>query len=194
MPNTLPIGQIATLIFDLRNANDLFGTYFHNREADNDKPWVALEYDVCGGGVCLINLPILINGYPPFLDTYEPNNTFDEATTISPSTPYTSFIWLPTDEDWFQFNVNIPPNKARFIDIWLEDIPLNADYDLALYNPTGDELDISNNGGNTNEHIREWVEAGGAYRAKIYPYDNSFNQSDAYSLTVEISIAPFRRP
>ena len=72
--------------------------------------------------------------------------------------------------------------------------PVGVDYDLALYDPNETELATADNWGNVDEHIREWVSEGGAYRARIYPYDNTFSQSDTYSLTVEISIAPFRKP
>lgn len=64
-------------------------------------------------GYIITFLPTTLKYHPAPQDTYEPNDTLNEATPISEGLTYTTYIWGNNDVDWFRFNVNVPVGKER---------------------------------------------------------------------------------
>ncbi len=124
---------------------------------------------------------------PDHTDTYEPNDTFGTAYLISRDRWYYSYIWTPTDHDYYRFYIEAPP--SAYVYAWLESIPSGTNYDLRLYNPSGTLLASSTNGGNADEYIKKWVDQSGYYRVLVYPYSGS-HQNDTYQLQVSRGTAP----
>ena len=137
-------------------------------------------------------------------DKYEDNNSFSQATrldsNLTHSNDYSFSInatlhrneWLwglikrEVDEDYFRFDVM----GNATIDVTLDNIPQNCDYDIGLYSHdniaySGKEsislLSQSRNGSNLSERIR--MSAGpGTYYLRVYPYNNTFDAANEYHL------------
>ncbi len=124
---------------------------------------------------------------PAHTDTYEPNNTFDTAYSISRDCWYESYIWTPADYDYYKFPVGV--QRSAYIYAWLQSIPPGTDYDLRLYSPSGTLLASSTNSGNADEYIRKWVDQSGYYRVLVYAYSGS-HQYDTYQVKVAQGTAP----
>ncbi len=124
---------------------------------------------------------------PAHPDTYEPNNTFDTAYFISRDRWYSSYIWTPTDNDYYKFSVGV--QRSAYIYAWLQSIPPGTNYDLRLYSPSGTLLASSTNTGNADEYIRKWVDQSGEYRILVYSYSGS-HQHDTYQVKVSQGTAP----
>lgn len=92
----------------------------------------------------------------------------------------------------FKVNITVPFEEARYIDVWLTDIPASTNYDLTLYHPNESLLQTSNESANNDEHLRQWVDESGDYYIQIESSDSSFSRSGSYSLMLEVSQAPVR--
>jgi hypothetical protein len=120
-------------------------------------------------------------------DTYENNNTTGTAKTIAVNTNITARIGSSTDLDWFRFSNT---SAARNIRIDLTGLP--ADYDVRLYNPSGTQVGISQNGGTTSEAIVFNTTTTGTWRIQVYGYQGAFNSTLCYTLRASISASTFR--
>ncbi|MFN5620491.1 MAG: M43 family zinc metalloprotease [Flavobacteriales bacterium] len=120
-------------------------------------------------------------------DTYESNNTSGTAKTIAVNTNITARIGSSTDVDWFRFSNT---SSARNIRIDLTNLP--ADYDVRLYNPSGTQVAISQNGSTTSEAIVYNTTLTGTWRIQVYGYQGAFNSSLCYTLRASISASTFR--
>jgi hypothetical protein len=120
-------------------------------------------------------------------DTYESNNSSSAAKTISVNTNITARIGTSTDTDWFRFSNT---SAARNIRIDLTNLP--ADYDVRLYNPSGTQVGISQNGGTTSEAIVFNTTTTGTWRIQVYGYQGAFNSTLCYTLRASISASTFR--
>ncbi|MFM7234650.1 MAG: M43 family zinc metalloprotease [Flavobacteriales bacterium] len=120
-------------------------------------------------------------------DTYESNNTSSAAKTIPVNTNITALISSSTDKDWFKFSNT---STARNIRIDLTTLP--ADYDVRLYNPSGTQVAISQNGGTTSEVIIYNTTVTGTWQLQVYGYNGAFNTSLCYTLKASISASTFR--
>ena len=120
-------------------------------------------------------------------DTYESNNSSSAAKTISVNTNITALIGTSTDTDWFRFSNT---SAARNIRIDLTNLP--ADYDVRLYNPSGTQVGISQNGGTTSEAIVFNTTTTGTWRIQVYGYQGAFNSTLCYTLRASISASTFR--
>jgi hypothetical protein len=120
-------------------------------------------------------------------DNYESNNTSSAAKTIPVNTNITARIGSSTDVDWFRFSNT---STARNIRIDLTSLP--ADYDVRLYNPSGTQVAISQNGGTTSEAIVFNTTITGTWRIQVYGYQGAFNSSLCYTLRASISASAFR--
>jgi len=120
-------------------------------------------------------------------DTYESNNTSGTAKTIAVNTNITARIGSSTDLDWFRFSNT---STARNIRIDLTGLP--ADYDVRLYNPSGTQVAISQNGSTTSEAIVYNTTITGTWRVQVYGYNGAFNASLCYTLRASISASSFR--
>jgi hypothetical protein len=120
-------------------------------------------------------------------DTYENNNSSNAAKTISANTNITARIGTSTDTDWFRFSNT---SAARNIRIDLTNLP--ADYDVRLYNPSGTQVGISQNGGTTSEVITFNTTITGTWRIQVYGYQGAFNSTLCYTLRASTSASAFR--
>ena len=120
-------------------------------------------------------------------DTYESNNTTGTAKTIAVNTNITARIGSSTDLDWFRFSNT---SAARNIRIDLTGLP--ADYDVRLYNPSGTQVAISQNGSVTSEAIVYNTTTTGTWRIQVYGYQGAFNSTLCYTLRASISASTFR--
>ena len=120
-------------------------------------------------------------------DTYESNNTTGTAKTIAVNTNITARIGSSTDLDWFRFSNT---SAARNIRIDLTGLP--ADYDVRLYNPSGTQVAISQNGSITSEAIVYNTTTIGTWRIQVYGYQGAFNSTLCYTLRASISASTFR--
>jgi hypothetical protein len=89
--------------------------------------------------------------------------------------------------DWFRFSNT---SAARNIRIDLTGLP--ADYDVRLYNPSGTQVGISQNGGTTSEAITLNTTITGTWRIQVYGYQGAFNSTLCYTLRASISASTFR--
>ena len=120
-------------------------------------------------------------------DTFESNNTTGTAKTIAVNTNITARIGSSTDLDWFRFSNT---SAARNIRIDLTGLP--ADYDVRLYNPSGTQVGISQNGGTTSEVITFNTTITGTWRIQVYGYQGAFNSTLCYTLRASTSASAFR--
>ena len=120
-------------------------------------------------------------------DTYESNNSSSAAKTIPVNTNITARIGTSTDTDWFRFSNT---STARNIRIDLTNLP--TDYDVRLYNPSGTQGAISQNGSITSEAIVYNTTTTGTWRIQVYGYQGAFNSTLCYTLRASISASTFR--
>jgi hypothetical protein len=124
---------------------------------------------------------------PTCTDTYESNNTTGTAKTIPVNTNISAIISSSTDRDWFRFS-----NTSTQRNIRIDLTTLPADYDVRLYNPSGSQVAISQNGGTTSEVITFNTTTVGTWRVQVYGYNGAFNSSACYTLRASISASSFR--
>ncbi|MFM2316029.1 MAG: hypothetical protein RLZZ155_361, partial [Bacteroidota bacterium] len=89
-----------------------------------------------------------LSAFPTCTDSYETNNSTNQAKSITVNTNVLAKISSATDQDWFKF-ANTTTNK----NIKIELTTLPADYNVALYNPSGTLVASSLNSGTSNEAI-----------------------------------------
>ncbi len=123
--------------------------------------------------------------YPntPTEDTYEPNNTFATATTISNNASISmANIHTESDIDCYKFNISTP----MVVSISLSNIPTNCNYDLSLYNSSYGQCGASSNTGNFSEAITFTASIGSYYIMVRSCYGSSPTK---YHLTLSSSIS-----
>ncbi|MBU1698671.1 MAG: PPC domain-containing protein [Candidatus Eisenbacteria bacterium] len=132
--------------------------------------------------LCLFTILLVgATGIASAEDSFEPNNTIEDAYPIESGITYESWISVPGDVDLYTFEVTI----AGAIDISLTSLP--ADYDLYLfrYNPEEDSWDwvaFSNNWGSEDEEIHESNMPTGTYIIDIEGYEDVYDANDSYLL------------
>jgi hypothetical protein len=115
------------------------------------------------------------------LDTYEPNDDFDNAWFLSPGI-ITSFICCDvTDYDYFKFSVD----AGDLIDLKLYDLP--ADYNLCLFDPFEAQMACSDNGGTTAETITETASSSGDHYALVYGMQGACDSDNSYTFEVQVT-------
>lgn len=118
------------------------------------------------------------NSNPNCSNDNEPsNNSLSTAPAISTGADKQSLIGSNSDTDFWKFTLNSSQNAT----ITLTTLP--ADYDLALFNSNGAQLEASANSGTTNESIVIPL-AAGTYFARIIGYNGVFSNSQCYTLRV----------
>ncbi len=115
---------------------------------------------------------------PTPFDTYEPNNSFDQAGLVSSDNPVVSYISYSLDRDFFKFNV--PTSGTLYVS--LTNLP--ADYDVYLYNPARQEMDASFNGGQTPEYITKTITAPGLYFTLVQGAGPVYDPIKPYKLLI----------
>ena len=94
-------------------------------------------------------------------DTYEPNNSFDQAIRVYSGVVYQSYSCNSDDLDYFKFYAA----DGQRITIDLYDMEINSE--LALYDPSQSEVATSRNSGPTPEHIDHTATSTGWHFAMI---------------------------
>lgn len=113
---------------------------------------------------------------PTTTDTYEPNDTIDQAYAASFGTTYNSYISTSTDVDYYKLTTT----EAGTIALSLSN--LAGDYDLYLLNSSGTQLAKSENGSTTSEAISYSASAAGTYYVKVVGYNGAMSTTKAYAL------------
>ncbi|SFX66753.1 thermolysin [Thermoactinomyces sp. DSM 45891] len=148
----------------IQSATDLFGT------GSKEVSAVTNAWSNVGVGG---NSPD--NPDQPSGDPYESNDTRATAYKISSGTTYNGKITSRTDEDWFR----LTKSTSGIISVRLTNLP--EDYDLYLYDSSGNLLTYSEEGGKTSESISYRGSARATYYIKVVGYDGK-NSSTAYAL------------
>lgn len=152
----------------IQAAADLYGA------ASNEVTQTTNAWDAVGVGIAVPP--------PPCSDIFESNNTRATAKTLPLNTDNTALVSSSTDKDWFTFTTTSAAPKLK---VSLTNLP--ADYDLRLYNSSGTQLAISQNGGTTDETItRNTATAGAKYYVQVYGYAGA-NSTSCYTLRVTTS-------
>lgn len=161
---------------------------YMNENTDFEQAKVGLEqaatdlYGVNSAEVTAINNSFnsVGVGQPPVDDSndpYESNDTMETSYPINIGTRYQSYISSNTDVDYYKLNVNKPGDMC----IALSDLPF--DYDLDLYNPSGQVIGSSASGSTSSEFINFNAGEIGNYYIRVYPY-SGFSTTQKYSLIV----------
>lgn len=129
-----------------------------------------------------------LSAFPTCNDTYETNNSLNQAKTIAVNTNVLAKFATSSDQDYFKF-VNTTANKN--IKIELSTLP--ADYQVALYNPSNQLVGSSLNTGTNNEVIIYNTNTVGTYRIRVYKAGTAFNATYCYTLRASISASTFVR-
>ncbi|MDF2881034.1 MAG: zinc metalloprotease [Clostridiaceae bacterium] len=111
-------------------------------------------------------------------DSYEPNNTASQAYSINKGTIYNAYIGNSTDVDYYKFT----QSSIGYINVSLTNLP--GDYDLYLYNSSGNLVARSYNSGTLAESISYYARKTGTYYVKVIGYNGAYSTSMAYSLKV----------
>ena len=120
-------------------------------------------------------------------DIWESNNTISTAKTISTNTDITGQISSTTDKDYFKFTTTSPNTYIR---INLTNLP--ADFDIRLYNSSGTQLAISQNGSTTSEQIIRNTTTAATYYIQVYGYNGANSTTVCYNLRVNVGSTAFR--
>jgi hypothetical protein len=121
-------------------------------------------------------------------DVYEPNNSISAAKTISVNTSIQALIGASGDNDYYKFTTTTAAPKIR---VQLTNLPL--DYDIRLYNSSGTQIGISQNGGTTPEQIvYNSSSAAATYYVRVYGYNGAYSASSCYTLTVNTQASNFK--
>lgn len=110
-------------------------------------------------------------------DSYEPNDTISQAYRVYSSTSYSSYIFTPSDKDFYKIYVN----NGKYMDINLTNVP--GDYDLYLYNQSGTLVAYSENGYGSSERIVYKAKYTGYYYILVIGYNGSYSNTQKYTLT-----------
>lgn len=125
---------------------------------------------------------------PTCNDTFENNNSTNQAKTISVNTNVLAKISSATDQDWFRFS-NTSTNRNIKIDL----TTLPANYNVSLFAPNGSLLLSSTNAGTANEVIIFNTNTVGTYRVRVFNVSSAFNSTLCYTLRASISASTFVR-
>jgi len=114
-------------------------------------------------------------------DTYEPNNDWSSAYSVSGPTTLTSYISTATDEDWYKLTVTWPGHLRLFLDV-----PNGYDYDLSLYGdpPPWPSMRVSDGGVSADETIEYTILNTGTYYVCVDGYGSSYSSTTPYQLSI----------
>lgn len=115
--------------------------------------------------------------YPP-KDSYESNDTFASATSLTLNSSKTATINHPDDVDFYKFTIS----GENYVDVLLSGIPSGCVYDMAVYNGRGDSylLTTVTGSGTTREYTATLNS--GTYYVKIYSRNQSTYGSLKYTI------------
>jgi hypothetical protein len=140
---------------------------------------------VCSGSIKSTFSTIMsftTEGFCPYLNTYEPNETMATAAQIGTNTEVKAGIPEIVDHDWYKFSNN---GASKKIKVQLYNLP--ADYDLVLYNSAGIVVGESHNPGTTAEKVIYNTGKVGTYYIHVYGVSGAASSQDCYSLKALLS-------
>jgi hypothetical protein len=123
----------------------------------------------------------------PFDYYWEPNNVFEQATSITPGsnpnnpTTFIAAISTATDVDFYKFNVTTAHAQA-----YIGLVRLPQDYDLYLYNGTRTLIDYSINSSSAGEYITRTLQSG-LYYIKVSSANGGY---DYRPYTLQVTLVP----
>jgi len=138
--------------------------------------WPSYDVPVCVDGPCLTFIPLALKDYSAPADTYEPNDSRDQAWRIYAGGIYDSYVWYDGDNDYYKFILS-----RGVVQIQLTNIPAGCNYDLYLYDAEGKELTKSVNPDQNNEEVTWSVSTGSTYYVRVRPV-YGYSQSHPYRL------------
>ena len=180
--NTSPADAWYYSSIDLAAYPDLFGMTVRIvfRGSTNESLPTSFFIDQVGLQVC--TTPAC-----PY-DWKEPNDTLEGAAAIAAGISYYTLYICPSgDEDWYRFSAGVDDA----LDVTLYNLP--ADYDLALYDPAGERVGHSTNGGTAPEQILWAAAAAGEYRVRVYGSDGAWSTTQ-YTLRVDLTLPATATP
>lgn len=110
------------------------------------------------------------------------NGTTTGAANISLNTDIKGTISTKGDNDYYRFTIT----TGGTITVTLTTLPAN--YQLALLNSSGTQINLSQNNGTANETINATV-AAGTYYARVFPKGNVSNANSCYTLKIQTGTA-----
>ena len=135
-----------------------------------------------------IQLPVIARNYSTFYssgDTYEYNDVQANAYALPSPGAYDSYIWTPSDVDWYSIAVS----TLGQVTINLDNVANGADYDLEFYTASGLLIGGSWWSGNHSEKVNFYPVQTGSYYIKVTPFNGSSKQA-AYRLKVAYNGSP----
>jgi hypothetical protein len=129
-----------------------------------------------------VNLPMIIASGSAG-DIYEPNNSFSQAWgPLASNQVYHSYMGSNSDT-WDFYYFDMPSGHS--VEVWLQNIPNNANYNLQLFDASHNRIGYSGNSGHANEHIRlNWTNSGHYYIAVLRAPNSPYSAMQPYSLRV----------
>jgi Zn-dependent metalloprotease len=120
---------------------------------------------------------------PPLCNNnFEPNNTLSAALPVILNKDTVALIATSTDKDWYKFTTD---KSAPNFSIFLTNLP--ADYDVRLFNSTGTQLKVSQNGGTADERIVYNTTSTATYYIQVVGFSGAYNATKCYLLRVSTS-------
>ncbi len=116
------------------------------------------------------------------LDPFEPNNTFEQATALTPGAPLLAYIDTVADIDYYKLTV---PAAGRQIAVSLTQLP--ADYDLYLTDAARALVAWSRYGGLANEYIFYTAPSAGTYYLWVVGYNKAYDPAQSYRLLAQVN-------
>lgn len=117
----------------------------------------------------------------PSSDSYESNNTFSTATTLSNNSTLKANINHPDDVDFYKFTLS----SKSYVELTLSGIPSNCKYNIELFSGPYDSDSYWLFGDYTADKIKQnnRILTAGTYYVKIYTYNNAYSATK-YSLSL----------
>lgn len=128
----------------------------------------------------LVTALLALPASPVMADTFEPNDTPQQASELPSGVAVESFISSLSDLDFFFIDVDAGP-----VIITLTGIPFGTDYDLAVTDINGDlacDVCLSDNSDNENEILNLVSDGPGRFYVLVGSFIG-FNEFDSYVLT-----------
>jgi hypothetical protein len=184
-----PTQLTRTITIEIRDDNvaeetETFVVVLHNPVG------VVLDPDRQTAVVVILDDDAVTTPTPIFVDAYEPNNTLQEAYTMSPDGPPLSNItlWPVGDVDWFRFNVK----RGLAYEVLTRDLDAGLDTVLTLFNTSGNQVATNDDYevGNRASRIVFTAAAEGFYYARI----TNKSPTDPTNLTYRFDVNEIQPP
>ena len=122
----------------------------------------------------------------PCVDLLEPNNSLTAAAPINIGSNISAQIATATDLDYYSFSNN---STNKNIKITLTNLPAN--YNLALFNPSGTSVATATNTGTTSETLIYNTTTIGTYKVEVLGVSKAYSSTQCYTLNAQIGATAF---